>query len=635
MADGGILTTTRRALLARGAALALMPLLPRPLFADVPRGVALHGLSAFGGLRYGPDFEQFGYAHPEAPKGGTFSFQPPDWMGNQSLSGFDTLNMFVLRGIAPPRLELTFDGLMMRAADEPDAIYGLLAESVTIEDDGNRYRFRLRPEARFHDGSPVTAADVADTFERFRRIETHPDFSTPLQELSGIEASGEHEVVLTFSGRQSERAILSAAVLPIIAKAFWDTHPYDGSELAAPLGSGPHRVGRFRAGTFIEYERVGDDWAADLPARRGLFHFARIRVDTFRDHQPAFESFKKGNTLYREEASSQRWAQQYDFPSLLDGRVVKREVPQEKVGGFQGMAVNRRRAKFDDIRTRQALDLCFDFEWMNRQLFFGQYERTLSYFHGSEFAAEGEASAAERALLSPFLAELPAGIFDAPPLPSVSDGSGQDRTQLREAATLLKAAGWQRRADGSLADKDGNGFDIELLTDQQGFIRILQPYSQNLRRVGVNASVRLIEPTLYERRVRDYDFDCAVQNLNHGATPTDDGLSLIFSSRAADASGTRNLSGTRSAAVDAMIAAAGKATSRDDLQIALRALDRVMRHRQDWILQWSSPSHRISHWDVFGYGEKPPYGFAVEALWWWQEERAGKADPERSATSGG
>ncbi|RLQ87042.1 extracellular solute-binding protein [Notoacmeibacter ruber] len=642
MADGAMPVASRRAVLTGAAAMATAPFLPGPLFADIPRNKALHGLSAFGELKYGPDFQHFDFANPDAPKGGRISFQAPNWTGNQSTTGFDTLNMFVLRGIGAPRLELTYDGLMTPAPintmagafDEPDSIYGLIAESVMIEDGGRRYRFRLRQEARFHDGSPVTAADIVDSYERFQRTETHPFFSAPLTNLSAVKAHGDHEVSLTFANENSERAILSAASLPIIARSFWDDHPYDGSQLVAPLGSGPYRVGRMRAGTFIEYDRDPDYWGADLPVRRGLYHFDVIRVETFRDHAPAFESFKKGETLYREEFSSQRWAQQYDFPALRDGRVVKREVPREEVGGFQGMAINRRRAKFDDARIRRALDLCFDFEWMNRQLFFGQYERTTSFFHGSEFEAKGHASSAERALLEPFLNELHDLLLESPPLPSVSDGSGQDRSKLREAARLLAEAGWKRGADNLVADENGKRLSVELLTDQQGFIRIFQPYSQNLRRIGIDATVRLIETTLYERRVRDYDFDCTVQNLNHGATPSDDALSLIFGSQAADANGTQNLAGTKSPAVDAMIAAAGRAENRDDLRTALRALDRIMRHRQDWVLQWSSPSHRVSHWDVFGYGEKPPYGFAIESLWWWDRNKAEKLGLARTDMSG-
>ncbi len=632
MADFDMSGANRRSVLAGAVALAAAPLLPRRLFAETPRGVSLHGLSAFGELKYGPDFTHFDYANPEAPKGGRISFQAPNWIGNQSSSGFDTLNMFVLRGIGAPRLELTYDSLMTPAPvhtmagalDEPDSVYGLLAESVTIEDDGKRYRFKLRPEARFHDGTRVTAADVADSYERWQDSSTHPYFSSSLVQLAGIETQGDDEIDLVFSGVQNERMILSTAAMPVVSKAFWDNHPYDGSQLVAPLGTGPYRVGRMRAGTFIEYQRVADYWAADLPVRRGLYHFDTIRLETFRDHAPAFESFKKGETLYREEFSAQRWAQQYDFPALREGRVIKREVPQEEVGGFQGIAINRRREKFDDLRTRQALDLCFDFDWMNRQLFFGQYERTASFFHGSEFAAEGPASEAERALLEPFVDELSDAVFGPPPLPAKTDGSGQDRATLREAARLLREAGWTRGSDGLVVDEKGQRLTVELLIDTQGFVRILEPYSQNLRRIGIDASVRLIEPTLFERRVREYDFDCTIQRLNHGATPSDDDLALIFSSDAAEASGTQNLSGTKSAAVDAMIAQAGRAESRDELRTALRALDRVMRHRQDWVLNWSSPNHRVSHWDVFGYGEKPPFGFAVEALWWWEDAKAEK-----------
>ena len=383
---------TRRELLALGAAAAASPLIPGRAFAAVPADQELHGLSAFGDLKYGPDFTHFDYANLEAPKGGTFNFGPSQWVFNQNPYTFNTLNSFVAKGDAPPRMEMCFDSLMASALDEPDSIYGLLAKTVTVSLDRNSFEFALRPEARFHDGSPLTAEDAAFTFKLFKE-NGHPDLLLSLTELTEAVALDAGRLRLTFSGKQSGRTILDVATFPILSKSYFDKVPFDSSRMEPPLGSGPYKVGLVNAGQTIEFERVADYWGRDLPVNRGMFNFDRLRIEFYGDRQAAFEAFKKGEVHFREEATSRIWATGYDFPAINAGKVVKREFPSEKRPAMQAIAVNQRRERFRDVRVRRAIALCFDFEWTNRSLFYGLYDRSQSCFERSEFKASGAARA--------------------------------------------------------------------------------------------------------------------------------------------------------------------------------------------------------------------------------------------------
>ncbi|PHP69090.1 hypothetical protein CSC94_03710 [Zhengella mangrovi] len=615
--------TTRRRFLTLAGSAAAMPLLPLPGLAALPDNEPLHGLSAFGSFKYPPGFEQFDYADPGAPSGGTFNFSPPNWAYNQGAQTFDTLNSFTFRGNAPMRMELCFDSLMERALDEPDAIYGLLAESVTISPDRNRYRFRLRDQARFHNGAPVTADDVVFTYMTFKTPEAHPALSQPLRELVRAEAVDPFTVDLVFSGSQSDRTILTAATFPILQKAFFDGMAFDQTRMTALMASGPYRVAEAQAGLFVEYERVPDYWGRDLPVMRGQFHFDRIRIDYYRDRQAGFEAFKKGITLFREEFTSKTWATEYDFPALAEGKVVKRTFDREKFASMQGWAVNRRRPHLADRRMAEAINLCFDFEWTREKLFYGSYERSQSLFTGSDFIAEGPPSDAELRLLEPLREGLPEEVFGDPVTMPVSDGSGRDRRLLSQAARLLGDMGFRRTSEGMLADATGKTLTLEILVRDQTFVRVLQPFIENLRAVGFDAASRMVDASQFETRLRDYDFDMVGIALNHGATPTREGLALIFSAEAAAAPGTRNLPGTADPAVDALLDSVGAAKSREDLTIAMRALDRVLRARRDWIPNWHAANHRTAYWDMFGFDEnKPDYGFSPERLWWMDEEKA-------------
>ena len=580
----------------------------------------LHGLSVFGDLKYPPDFTHFDYVDPDAPKGGRMNFQPPNWYFNQNVQTFNTLNAFVLRGDAPPRMELCFDTLMAAAADEPDAMYGLVAENVDVSDDGNVFTFHLRPEARFHDGSPVTAEDVAFSL-MLLKTDGHPNIAQVIREMVSAEASDPATLVVTLSGEQARDTILTVAGLPILSKAYYGAHDFLAGTLQAPLSSGAYRVGRLSAGRFVEYERVPDYWARDLPVRRGIGNFDAIRIDFFTERQSAFEAFKKGEITYREEFTAITWAQEYNFPAVQSGRVIKSLFPGEKRPSLQGWFINTRRSKFADPRTREAIGLAFDFEWSNRNLFFDAYTRLVSYFEKSDYAATGLPTPEELALLEPHRADLPEEVFGEAYLPPESDGSGRDRALLRKASDLLAAAGWT--PDGSrLVNADGVPLTAEFLIDAGIFERVLTPYVANLRRIGIDASIRQIDPVQMQSRRNDYDFDVTMFALSLSPTPLD-GLQQIFGSRAADTPGAYNLAGIREPVVDALLARVPGVQNREELAAITRSIDRILRAKHYWVPNWYREEHNVAHWNIFGWTEnKPDYAFTPETTWWFDRDKA-------------
>ena len=612
---------TRRDLLALGAAAAASPLLPGPAFAAVPPNQELHGLSAFGDLRYGPEFTHFDYVNPDASKGGLFSFQPSSWQFNQSPLTFNTLNFLVPGGDSPPRMGMCFDSLMASALDEPDALYGLLARSVSVSDDRNSFIFKLRPEARWHDATPLTAADVAFSFTTYKD-KGHPNLALALTHVTEAVAENPLTFRLTFDGKQSARTILTILEYPVVSKAFYDANPFDSSQINPPLGSGPYRVGRVASGQTIEYERVPDYWARDLPINRGQNNFDRIRIEFYRDRQAAFEAFKKGDILYREEFVSRTWATGYDFPAVAAGKVIKREFPGEKRPSMQATAINQRRERFGDPRVRRAIAMCFDFEWTQRNLFYGSYQRSNSCFERSDYKATGVPSAEELALLEQWRSQIPLETFGEAVTQPASDGSGRDRKLLSQASKLLGAAGWKRQGTLLVNDK-GESLTVEYLVEDESFIRVGSPWIENMRAIGIDASVRQVDSAQYAARQTSFDFDLVSVALSFSATPTRDEIDGLFHSRAATMSGSNNLPGTVSPAVDALIDAVGAAENRSDLTVAMRALDRVLRARMDWIPNWYAANHMAAFWDMFGFKEpKPDFGFPVEALWWFDEDKA-------------
>lgn len=611
----------RRRFLQTGGAVALGLALPARLaFADTPFGEKVHGISAFGDLKYGPDFEHFDYVNPYAPKGGTFSFQPPNWYFNQNVQTFNTLNTLILRGDAPPRMERCFDRLMARAFDEPDALYCHLAEWVEVSEDRNHWRFGIRPEARFHDGSAVTAHDAAYSY-RILKEEGHPSISTALREITEANAVADDVFELRFSGNQSAQSVLGAVDTPIVSKAYYESHDFTAGNLQVPLSSGPYRPGRMEPGTFIEYERVEDYWARDLPTVRGTNNFDRIRIEFFTERQAGFEAFKKGVVHFRQEFTSKTWATEYNFPSLTEGRVIKRTFPDEKTPTLQAWAINQRRARFADRRVREAIGLCFDFEWTNAKIFYDAYRRSQSLFEGSDYVAQGLPGEAELALMEPLRGRIPDAAFGEPVMQPVSDGSGRDRRLLRRAIKLLQDAGWQR--DGSAMTKDGESLRVEILIRSPIFERVLAGFVENMKRIGIEASIRLVDPVQFQARLDDFDFDMVGFAVGWTGTVTEESLQTIFSPQYVDVNGSRNYSGARAEVFDLLLENVGAATTRADLITAMRVLDRVLRARLDWIPNWFSGEHRVAYWDMFGFVDpKPDYAWPVERLWWFDEEKA-------------
>ncbi len=610
---------SRRTILKAAGATAALAALPIKV---AQAGTRTHGLSIFGDLKYAADFKHFDYVRPDAPKGGRVVFQPPNWAFNQDPQTFDTLNPFVFNGSAPPRSELPYDSLMTRALDEPDAVYALLAEWVEVSGDGNTFTFQLHPEARFHDGTPLTAEDVAFSYTLLKE-QGHPNLADGLREVTSAEAIDATIFELTFSGKQSISAALNATGVPILSKSFWEGRDFKAALMEAPLGSGPYRIGRFEAGRFIEYERVEDYWARDLPVNVGHGNFGTLRLEFFRERQAEFEAFKKGEIHYREEFTSKTWATEYTFPAFADGRVKKAEFPMEARPSLQGWFYNLRRSKFADPRTRQALGLVFDFEWANKNLFFGIYSRQSSFFQKSDMAAEGMPSEAELVLLEPFRSKLPESVFGEAVMAPASDGSGRDRNNYREAIRLLKEAGWTRDG-GPWTNAAGETLSIEFLIEAAVFERIMLPFADNLKSIGVDATVRRIDASQYQRRVQDFDFDIIGRAASMDATPVES-LSAYFHSRLATVPGSSNISGLANDVIDALVETAGRSKNRAELTTAVKALDRVLRALWIWIPNWYSSSHRVAMWDMFGWPEeKPAYAFPVESLWWVDAEKAAK-----------
>jgi microcin C transport system substrate-binding protein len=604
---------SRRALLLSAAAGAAAALLPRGAVAEE---VESHGLSTFGDLNYAEGFSAFDYVDPDAPKGGVFSQQVYQLVYNQNFNTFDSLHIYSLRGQGAAGVGSCFASLMTRALDEPDAMYGQAAETVRVSPDRLTYRFRLRPGLTFHDGTPIEAEDCAFSFNTLK-AKGHPYISQPLQSFREAVAEGAGVVRVDLAPTRGRDLPLLVANLPIFSRRWWEGRDFEASSLERPLGSGPYRVGRFDVGKFIEIERVPDWWGHRLPTGVGINNFDVVRFEYFRDRDVAFEAFKARVFLFREETTSRFWATGYDFPAARDGRVKREELPDQTPSGAQGWFFNTRREKFKDPRVRRALGFAFDFEWTNKNIMFGSYDRTASFFQNSDLVATGKPSEAELALLEPFRTRLPAEVFGEAVLPPRSDGSGEDRKLLREATRLLREAGWSI-VEGRLRNAKGDAFTIEFLDDDDSLERHTAPLIKNLSRLGIEASYRVVDAAQLQARMDAYDFDMLVRRHTMSATPGE-GLRGSFSSQAAGMRGTYNLAGIADPVVDALIEAIVAAQSREALTVAGRALDRVLRAGHYWIPQWYKANHWLAYWNVYDHPvAKPRYGRAVPDIWWWK-----------------
>jgi microcin C transport system substrate-binding protein len=582
------------------------------------RNVESHGLSIFGDLDLPQNFAHLPYVNPDAPKGGALLIEPPPTKNDS----FDSLNAYILRGNPAAGLELLFDRLMAPSLDEPDAVYGLVARKVRVSADRLTYRFYLREEARFHDGSKLTAHDAAFSLNALKS-NGHPLISQPLRDMTRAEAVGDYELVVTFAPERPRELPVFVASQPIFSKAFYATRKFEETTLDAPLGSAAYKIAALEPGRFIVYERVADYWGRDLPLNRGQANFATIRYDYFTDVGVAFEAFKAGTTLLHEEFRSSYWATGYDFPAAREGKVTREELPDHNASATQGYFFNTRRAAFKDPRIRRALAYAFDFEWTNKNLFYGSYKRTTSFFENSDLKAEGAPAGDELALLAPFRDRLPAEVFEAPFRPPVSDGSGQDRALLRKAADLLASAGCTRK-DGQLLLPSGEPLTFEFLQYSNFYEKITQLYIKNLKLLGISATERIVDSAQYKRRVDDFDYDIRTERLRIAHSPGEE-LRLLFGSEAARIAGSRNIPGVADPIVDALIDKALQATSRAELVTICRALDRVLIAGNYWVPHWHKPSFWIAQWDVFGRPSRAPrFDPGIVQSWWRDQEKTEK-----------
>jgi microcin C transport system substrate-binding protein len=583
-----------------------------------------HGMSAFGDLKYPADFRHFDYIDPNAPKGGLFSQIGPSRQFNQNFLTFNSLNSYILRGDAAQGMELTFASLMVRAQDEPDALYGLAARGVHVAADGLTYRFLMRPQARFHDGTPLTAKDVAFSLAVLKD-KGHPIIQQFMRDVMDAQADGDATVVVTFAEKRARDVPLFVASLPIFSRAYYASRPFDESTLDVPLGSGPYKVGRFESGRYIEYDRVRDWWGADLPVSRGQNNFDTVRYEFFRDRDVAFEGFTGKTYLFREEFTSRIWATRYDFPAIRDGRVKRETLPDDTPSGAQGWFINTRRDKFKDPRLREALIDAFDFEWTNKTIMYGAYLRTQSVFQNSDMMAVGKPSEEELKLLEPFRGKVPDEVFGEPFVPPVSDGSGQDRTLLRKAVALLQSAGFVMK-NGKRVTPAGKPISIEFLLDEPSFQPHHMPYIKNLATLGIEATVRLVDAVQYRARRDDFDFDITIDRFSFSTTPGDS-LRSYFSTQAAAIKGSNNLAAIADPAIDALVERIIAAATRVELVVACKAIDRVIRAGRYWVPQWYLAAHRIAYWDVFSHpAAKPRYGRAIPETWWYDAAKAAKME---------
>jgi microcin C transport system substrate-binding protein len=612
-------TVTRRDTLVLGAAALTSILAPA---ANSAENLERHGLSAFGDLKYPASFEHFDYVNPNAPKGGMFSHVAPTRIFNQNLLTFNSLNSFILKGDAAQGMELTFASLMTRAQDEPDALYGLAARAVHISPDRLNYRFSMRPGIRFHDGSPLTAHDVAFSLKVLKE-KGHPIVGQLLRDLAGAHAPDDASVIVSFASGHARDLPLFVSWLPIFSRAYYAGRPFEETTLEPPLGGGPYKVGRFEPGRFIEYERVKDWWGANLPVGRGLYNFDVIRYEYFRDRDVAFEGFTSKSYLFREELVSRVWATRYDFPAVREGRIRRDVIPDNTPSAAQGWFFNTRREKFKDKRLREAFINAFDFEWTNATIMYGAYQRTRSVFQNSDMMAVGPPKPEEVALLEPFRGKVADEVFGEPFVPPVSDGSGQDRSLLRKASALLQEAGYVIK-DGKRVTPQGEPINVEFLIDDP----VSQPHHntfiKNLGTLGIEATLRIVDPVQYRKRVDDFDFDIVVQRFGFSNTPGDS-LRTFFSSQAATMKGSQNVGGISDPVIDALIESVIAADNRPHLLAACKALDRVIRSGRYWVPHWYKASHWLAFWDVFGRPETPPrYSRGIPETWWHDREKAEK-----------
>ncbi len=582
-----------------------------PACADL---IKSHGISTFGDLKYEAGFPHLDYVNPDAPKGGEISV----W----GFGSFDSMHPYTTKGRSGQLSSIFFESLLEGTADEPDAVYGLVAESLEYPEDRSHVIFNMRPEARFSDGSPLTADDVVFSYE-ILRDKGLPSFRAVIQkQVKSAEALSPHRVKFTFKAGEPTRDLpQTVGGLPIFSKAYYEASgaDFEASTLTPGIGSGPYVLDSLEVGHQIVYRRNPAYWGKDLQINKGRHNFDRIRIEYFADYNSAFEGFKAGTYTYRTEASSKIWATGYDFPAIQNGWAKKDTPPDGTLASGQSFVFNLRRPKFQDKRVRQAIGMMFNFEWSNKTLFYGIYERIDSFWENSYLKAEGLPTEGELAFLRPLADKLYEGVLDGPVVMAPTSSERQlDRKNLRRASAMLDEAGWQVGDDGMRRNAAGETLQVEILNDSQAFDRVINPYIENLRALGVDAVHTRIDNAQMTERERSFNFDMVVGNFRTALTPGSE-LEQYFGSESAEFS-IFNLAGFGSEAVDSLIDSVTAAKDRATLDDATRALDRVLRAEVFWVPQWFKNTHTVAYYDMYRYPQNlPPYGLGTLDFWWFDQ----------------
>ena len=574
-----------------------------------------HGIAMHGEPLLGPDFTHFDYVNPAAPKGGTVTMS--------TTGGYDTFNPFIVKGTPAVGIGLMLQTLMVSSLDEAVTYYGSLAETVTVPDDRSWVVFALNPEARWHDGVPITAEDVVWTFNALTG-QGRPFYRAYYADVSLVEALDERTVKFTFGGSVNLELPLIMGQLVVLPKHYWEGRDFGSTTLEPPLGSGPYRIADFDPGRSITYERVEDWWGADLPVNRGRYNYDRITYEYYRDQDVLFEAFKSGEFDIRLENKALNWARGYDIPAVESGQIVRDAVPDADAQPMQGWAFNTRREIFADPLVREALSYLFDFEWLNRNIFFDLYARTDSYFDNSELAATGLPQGEELAILERYRGRVPDAVFEAEFRPPASDGSGSIRGNLRTALRLLREAGWETSGGVLTNAATGRPFEFEILLSSNTMERVALPFVRNLERAGIEASLRIVDASQYVNRLDSYDFEMVVLVRQQSLSPGNEQREF-WGSAVADVPGGRNLMGIADPVIDELIDLVIAAPDRESLIARTRALDRVLLWGHYVIPQYHGPDTWIAYWDRFGRPPAPPrYGGPQSLTNWW-------VDPDRAA----
>ena len=583
-----------------------------------------HAFAMRGSPKYGADFTHFDYVRADAPKGGAIVLAEP--------GTFDSLNPFILKGTPSDVVAAgitfepgaTIDTLMVSSQDEPATVYGLIAQSITVPDDRSWVAFDIDPRARFHDGSPITAEDVVWTFNTLM-TDGHPSYRLRFGDVENVEALGPRKVRFSFKPGDVFQLPVLVAGLPVLSKAYYAKAKFGETTLEPPLGNGPYKITKVDAGKSILMERVKDYWAKDLPVNRGRFNFDSVRTDYYRDLTIWQEAFKAGQFDVKTENSSKEWATGYNIPAVTAGQIQREMIRNEAPQMMEGWAYNLRRPLFQDRRVREALGYALDFEWMNRTLFYDIYSRTRSYFPNSELEAKGLPAPEEVTLLEPYRGELPPELFTKEYQPPKTDGSGNLRANLAAGLKLLGEAGWSVK-NNQLVNKDGTVFSFEILLEDASFERLALPFVQNLKRLGIDAHVRTIDPTQYQHRIEDFDFDMELELFFVSLSPGNE-IRDYWGSKSADTRGSKNTIGIKNPAIDALVEQVINAPDEPSLLARTHALDRVMQWNFYVIPLMYRAENRVLYWNIFGHPERfPPYlSSSVDIVfsnWWFDPAKA-------------